>query len=64
MLWWNYDTNNLALLAVATAPTPVGPFKIVNERVNVTQNGESGDYTLFVDDDGIFYICTLFIIIF
>ena len=36
--------------AVAVATNPVGPFRMVNEQVNVTRlKGGAGDFTLFVD---------------
>jgi hypothetical protein len=52
VLWWNYD-NNGDFLAAATAPSPAGPFTLQNKVINITK-GQSGDFALFVDSDGIF----------
>jgi len=54
VLWWNYDYNG-DFLAVATAPSPAGPFTLQNKVVNITK-GQSGDFALFVDDDGTGYV--------
>lgn len=54
VLWWNYVTpaGQYNGYAVGTSPTPVGPFTLVSEQVNVTRlKGGAGDFTLFVDYD-------------
>eukprot|EP00047_Mylnosiga_fluctuans_P006490 m.247211 g.247211 ORF g.247211 m.247211 type:complete len:382 (-) comp15327_c0_seq1:59-1204(-) len=54
VLWWNYVTpqGQYNGYAVATARTPVGPFTLVSEQVNVTRlKGGAGDFDLFVDYD-------------
>jgi len=46
-----------SLYAVATSESPVGPFKLRVNAVNVTRgDGGGGDFDLFVDDDGAGYV--------
>lgn len=52
VLWWNYvtPTGQYNGYAVAVSSTPVGPFRLVNEQVNITRlKGGAGDFDLFVD---------------
>lgn len=57
VLWYNWyprlwDGQN----GVAVSDTPVGPFRIVNADVHLTQSQQQpGDGSLFVDDDGTGY---------
>lgn len=57
VLWYNWypklwDGQN----GVATSDTPVGPFKIVNANVQLSQSRyHPGDGSLFVDNDGTGY---------
>lgn len=37
------------------SPSPAGPFKTVNNTVNMGGDGRIGDYDLFVDSDGTAY---------
>eukprot|EP01116_Phalansterium_solitarium_P018894 TRINITY_DN5140_c0_g1_i1.p1 TRINITY_DN5140_c0_g1~~TRINITY_DN5140_c0_g1_i1.p1 ORF type:complete len:426 (-),score=61.04 TRINITY_DN5140_c0_g1_i1:27-1304(-) len=55
VLWWNYDTGHGSFLAAATSPSPSGPFVLQNPQVNITRVS-SGDFALFVDDDGSAYV--------
>jgi beta-xylosidase len=57
VLVWNFDYGANALLAAATAPSPAGPFTLATATINLFQGGHTtGDFTLFVDDDGTGYI--------
>ena len=47
---WSTGTNRG--YAVATAPTPAGPFTTVVASTTTHGNGRVGDYDLFVDIDG------------
>jgi len=56
VLWWNYDPpSGSSAYAAATSISPTGPFKVVNQKINVTRE-HGGDYALFVDDDGTGYL--------
>lgn len=59
VLWVNWlssrrDFGSSAYL-VATAATPTGPFRVVEERVS-TVFDTGGDFDIFVDDDGQAYL--------
>ena len=61
VLWYNwYPQLWDGQIGVAVSNTPVGPFTIVNSRVELTQAAERpGAGTLFVDEDGTgYYIYT------
>lgn len=57
VLWYNwYSTLWLGKAGVAVSDSPVGPFKIVNSDVHLSQAPDRlGDGSLFVDDDGAGY---------
>lgn len=61
VLWYNWYAKLWdGQVGVAVSDTPIGPFKIVNLRANITQADQRpGAGTLFVDDDGTgYYIYT------
>lgn len=41
--------------AIATSPTPGGPFVTLRTNVTLPGDGRYGDYDVFVDDDGSAY---------
>lgn len=47
---------SVSLYAVALSPTAAGPFKMVNLNVTTLAWTNTGDLSLFVDDDGSAYI--------
>jgi Glycosyl hydrolases family 43 len=57
VLWFNwYPKLWDGKLGVAVSDTPVGPFKMVNLALNLSQAADRpGDGSLFVDDDGTGY---------
>jgi hypothetical protein len=57
VLWYNwYPKLWNGQVGVATSDTPVGPFTIVNTRVELSQaKDHPGDGSLFVDDDNTAY---------
>lgn len=55
VMWYEDRWSGQSGYAVATAPTPIGPFVTLNNSVAVPGNGRVGDYDIFVDDDGLAY---------
>jgi hypothetical protein len=57
VLWYNwYPKLWEGKVGVAVSDTPIGPFKIFNSAVQLSQAADSpGDGSLFVDDDGTGY---------
>lgn len=57
VLWYNWYRSLWAgQNGVATSDTPVGPFRIANDNVQLSQSSaHPGDGSLFVDDDGTGY---------
>jgi len=58
VLFWNWVVGTHGypgFIAVAIAATPGGPFKMANDKLNLTR-GASGDFAIFVDDDGKGYV--------
>ena len=43
--------------AVATSATPEGPFTPSKANITMPGRGRTGDYNIFVDDDGTGYVC-------
>eukprot|EP00698_Gefionella_okellyi_P002081 TRINITY_DN11960_c0_g1_i1.p1 TRINITY_DN11960_c0_g1~~TRINITY_DN11960_c0_g1_i1.p1 ORF type:complete len:390 (-),score=94.49 TRINITY_DN11960_c0_g1_i1:847-1995(-) len=59
VLWWNWiEGSNFALsyYAVATSPTPYGPFTTVVKNVTTLAYADTGDFSLMQDDDGTAYV--------
>jgi beta-xylosidase len=57
VLWYNWYPNIkpwVGQAGVATSDSPVGPFTIVNPKAQLTRSN-TGDGSLFVDDDGTGY---------
>ena len=57
VMYFNYITGSFSnsFYGVAQAPTPAGPFAIVNHNVALRYQ-DNGDENLFVDDDGAGYL--------
>jgi len=60
VLWFNWISESggwsASYYAVATSLTPQGPFKIVNNVTTTLAYDDTGDFSLFQDDDGTGYI--------
>jgi len=57
VLWGNWIGGSFAdsYYSAATSPSPMGPFKLVNENITMG-NADTGDFNLFLDDDGSGYV--------
>eukprot|EP01116_Phalansterium_solitarium_P010020 TRINITY_DN24401_c0_g1_i1.p1 TRINITY_DN24401_c0_g1~~TRINITY_DN24401_c0_g1_i1.p1 ORF type:complete len:347 (-),score=107.94 TRINITY_DN24401_c0_g1_i1:115-1155(-) len=58
VLWFNWVADGFAvsMYGVAVSPTPYGPFKVVSTNVSTLAYANTGDFSLFVDDDGQAYV--------
>jgi hypothetical protein len=56
VLWYNYITRDggfaSSYYAVATSAKPDGPFKVVNKNLTTLRYANTGDFNLFLDDNG------------
>jgi hypothetical protein len=55
VMWYEDRGSNLKGYAVATSVNPGGPFKTEHYNVTLPGRGRTGDYDIFVDDDGSAY---------
>ena len=55
VMWYEDRGPGEAGYAVATSPTPAGPFQTARTNVVMPGRGRTGDFNLFVDDDGAAY---------
>jgi hypothetical protein len=56
-MWYEDRWSGQTGYAVATSPTPQGPYTTVASTVNMAPGGgRIGDYDVFVDDDGTAYV--------
>jgi hypothetical protein len=53
VMWYEDRWTGQEGYAVATAPTPAGPFTTIATSVVMPGAGRVGDFALFIDDDGI-----------
>eukprot|EP01089_Gocevia_fonbrunei_P020830 TRINITY_DN7846_c0_g1_i1.p1 TRINITY_DN7846_c0_g1~~TRINITY_DN7846_c0_g1_i1.p1 ORF type:complete len:312 (-),score=46.73 TRINITY_DN7846_c0_g1_i1:6-941(-) len=60
VLWFNWIDLaggwSASYYAVAVSPNPEGPFKIVSKNVTTLAFADTGDFSLFLDDDNSAYI--------
>ena len=55
VMWYEDRGSNLQGYSVATSSSPGGPFKTQHYNVTLPGKGRTGDYDVFVDDDGSAY---------
>jgi len=55
VMWYEDRATGLSGYAIATSPTPQGPFTTTHTNVVMPGRGRTGDYNIFVDDDGAAY---------
>ena len=55
LMWYEDRWEGQTGYAIAESPTPEGPFVTIADTVNLHGTGRTGDFYLFVDDDGTAY---------
>jgi len=55
LMWYEDRWDGQTGYAIAESTTPEGPFVTIADTVNLDGTGRTGDFYLFVDDDGIAY---------
>src|SRR5512135_3459603 len=55
LMWYEDRWEGQTGYAIAASATPEGPFATIADSVNLHGEGRTGDFYLFVDDDGAVY---------
>jgi len=55
LMWYEDRGSNLHGYSVAQSATPAGPFTTTHYNVTMPGNGRTGDFDIFIDDDGSAY---------